>query len=157
MILIFILSVILIWLHISSLRFVKRAGSDESILEKGQELQKYIASSEEEYSLKSFSAIFSIGAIALLSLMELGYFFYCVYLFDDPVIIIGSSILGGYTIYSIIKFIPNIKIFYKKPLEYLKEKTRGFENILSVAMACLELLFCAYILVKIIVKYKFFS
>ncbi len=156
MILIFILSVILILLHISSLRLIKRTGSGETILEKGQELQKYIASSGEEDPLKSFSAIFSIGVIALLNLVELGYFFYCVYLFGDLAIIIGSSILGGYIIYSIIKFIPNIKIFYKKPLEYLKEKTQGFENILSVAMACLELLFCAYVLVKIIVKYKFF-
>ena len=156
MILIFILSIILIWLHISSLVLVKRAGSDESILEKGQELQKYIARSGEEYQLKSYSAIFSIGVIALLNLMELGYFFYCVYLFDDLVIIIGSSMLGGYTIYSIIKFIPNIKIFYKKPLEYLKEKTRGFENMLSIAMACLELLFCSYVLIKVIAKYKFF-
>lgn len=157
MILIFILSIVLVWLHISSLRLVKRAGSGESILEKGKELQKYIASPGEEYPLKSFSAIFSIGVIALLNLVELGYFFYCVYLFNDSIIVICSSILVGYILYSIIKFIPNIKTFYKKPLEYLKEKTRGFENILSVAMACLELLFCAYVLIKIIVKYKFFS
>ncbi len=75
-----------------------------------------------------------------------------VYFFDDYIIIIGSSILVGYTIYSLLKFFPNIKRFYKKPGDYLKEKTSGFENFLSIIMTSLEIIFCMYILIKVVIN-----
>mgnify|MGYP001034431146 CR=1 FL=1 len=157
MIFIIIFSIALIWLHVSSLRFIIKAGNDQSIMKKSLELEEYMNESKSDFSFKSFSTILSLGVIAFLSLIEIGYFIYCVYFFNDLIVVIGSSILAGYTIYSFIKFLPNIKKFFKKPLEYLKEKTQGFESVLNLMMTSLEILFCAYILVKVIIKYKFFS
>ena len=157
MIFIIIFSIALIWLHLSSLRLIIKAGNDQSILKKSQELEKYMDESKGDFSFKSFSTILSLGVIVFLNLIEIGYFVYCVYFFDDFIVVVGSSILVGYTIYSLIKFLPNIKEFFKKPLEYLKEKTQGFESVLNLIMTSLEILFCAYILVKVIIKYKFFS
>jgi len=115
-------------------------------------LEEYIPESERELSFKSFSGIFSLVIIAVLNLIEIGYFVGCVYFFDDYIIIIGSSILVGYTIYSLLKFFPNIKRFYKKPGDYLKEKTGGFENFLSIIMTSLEIIFCMYILIKVVIN-----
>jgi len=152
MILLLILSIILIWLHVSSLRLIIRANTNKAILENVMKLEEYIPESERELSFKSFSGIFSLVIIAVLNLIEIGYFVGCVYFFDDYIIIIGSSILVGYTIYSLLKFFPNIKRFYKKPGDYLKEKTGGFENFLSIIMTSLEIIFCMYILIKVVIN-----
>ena len=152
MILLLILSIILIWLHVSSLRLIIRANTNKTILENVMKLEEYIPESEREFSFKSFSGIFSLVIIAVLNLIEIGYFVGCVYFFDDYIIIIGSSILVGYTIYSLLKFFPNIKRFYKKPGDYLKEKTSGFENFLSIVMTSLEIIFCMYILIKVVIN-----
>ncbi|MBL7060390.1 MAG: hypothetical protein ISS13_00985 [Actinobacteria bacterium] len=152
MILLLILSIILIWLHVSSLRLIIRANTNKTILENVMKVEGYIPESEREFSFKSFSGIFSLVIIAVLNLIEIGYFVGCVYFFDDYIIIIGSSILVGYTIYSLLKFFPNIKRFYKKPGDYLKEKTSGFENFLSIIMTSLEIIFCMYILIKVVIS-----
>ena len=157
MIFIIILSVVLIWMHVSSLRFIIRAGGDQPIIKKNLELEKYMNESKDDFSFKSFSVILSLGLIAFLSLIEIGYFVYCVYFFNDIVVVIGSSVLAGYTLYSFLRFLPNIKKFFGNPIEYLKEKTEGFENVLNLIMTSLEILFCMYILVKVIIKYKIFS
>lgn len=152
MILLLILSIILIWLHVSSLRFIIRANTNKTILENAMKLEEYLPESKREFSFKSFSGIFSLVIIAVLNLIEIGYFIGCVYFFDDYIIIIGSSVLVGYTIYSLLKFFPNIKRFYKKPMDYLKEKTSGFENFLSIVMTSLEIIFCMYILMKVVIS-----
>ena len=125
---------------------------DKTILEKAMKLEEYLPESKREFSFKSFSGIFSLVIIAVLNLIEIGYFIGCVYFFDDYIIIIGSSVLVGYTIYSLLKFFPNIKRFYKKPVDYLKEKISGFENFLSIIMASLEIIFCMYILMKVVIS-----
>jgi len=73
------------------------------------------------------------------------------------IVIIGSSILAGYTFYSLVKFLPNMKRFYSKPSEYLKERMSGVENILSFIMTSLEILFCIYILFIAIMNYGLFG
>lgn len=154
MIILLILSLILLWIHVSSLRFILRVSNNQSALGDAKKLEELIPESEKEFSLESFSTLFSLGIIFFLNLIEIGYFIFCVYFFNDFIITIGSSILAGYTIYSFAKFLPNIKKFFRKPFEYLKEKTKGFDNILNFAMTSLEILFCGYVLVRIMFKYR---
>jgi exosortase/archaeosortase len=85
-----------------------------------------------------------------LNLIEIGYFIFCVYYFDDYIITAGSSILVGYSLYSIFKFVPRIKEFIKKPFNILMEKTELYEKLINIVMISLEILFCIYILFKII-------
>jgi len=61
----------------------------------------------------------------------------------------GSAVLVGYSLYSMIVFLPKIKKYIKKPVQLLKERTEGYENILNIVMASVEILFCSYILFRI--------
>ncbi|MBC7332930.1 MAG: hypothetical protein H5T85_00445 [Actinobacteria bacterium] len=157
MVFLLIFSIILIWLQISNLRFALRVNNDRSLLESARKLEENLPEqAEKEFSLRSFPALSSLALIFSLNLLEISYFVYCVYLFNDFIITVGSSILAGYAIYSLIKFFPNARKFFTKPFEYLKEKTQGFENILNLVMTFIEILFCGYVLVNIISKYNFF-
>jgi hypothetical protein len=156
MVLIVILSLILIWLHISSLRYIIRSATDHTVIENTEKLEEIIPESEREFSLRSFPGIVSLVLIIFLNLIEIGYFAACVYFFNNLIVIIGSAILAGYIVYSLFKFLPNIKKFYKKPSEYLKEKTSGLENVLNFTMAALEIIFCLYIVGRIIFEYRIF-
>lgn len=157
MVFLLIFSVVLIWLQISNLRFAIRINNDHSLLESAKKLEEHLPEeAEKEFSLKSFPALVSLGIVVFLNLLEISYFVYCVYLFNDFMVTIGSSILTGYAIYSLIKFLPNVKKFFTKPFEYLKERTQGLDNILNLVMTFLEILFCGYVLVNIISKYDFF-
>jgi len=97
-----------------------------------------------------FPMIMSLGVIFFLNFIEIGYFVYCVYLFNDYFVIIGSAVLVGYSIYSLLIFIPKLKKLIRNPLNFLMEKTGGYESILNIIMVSLEILFCTYILFKII-------
>jgi hypothetical protein len=153
MILIAILSLILIWVHVSSLRFIVRSNSNQSLMEETQRLEDSIPEEEKNAVFTSGAGLFSLIVIAVLNLIEIGYFIACVYFFGGMIITIISSIIIGYSIYSLIKFIPNMKKYYSRPSEYLREKTTGVENILSFIMPVTEILFCIYIIVIISLKY----
>ena len=158
MIFIAFLSVILIWLHVSSLRFIVRLSRDSSIIENARKLEESTTEEErKESSLKSGPAIFSLLVVIALNLLELGYFLACVYLFNNLIVLISSSILAGYTVYSLIRFIPNIKRYQSKPSEYLKERTTGLDNILNYIMTSLEIVFCIYVLVLAVIEFRLFE
>jgi len=157
MILLVTLSLILIWVHASSLRFIIAASNNKSVMADAEKLEAAIPKPDEKFSYRSAPVLFSLGLIFFLNLVEIGYFVVCAYLFNDFLVTIGSSVLVGYTLYSFIKFVPKVKDFFKKPIEYLKEKTQGFEKGLNLVMACAEIAFCSYILVKILIKYRIFN
>jgi hypothetical protein len=143
-------SIILVWLHISSLRFIIRTNQGNTTIEEVERLEQSIPDEEKDISLKSGPGILSLFVIIFLNLIEVGYFVACVYIFNGLIVIISSSILAGYTFYSLFKFLPNVKRFYVKPSEYLKEKTEGAENIVSIVMTTFEILFCIYIFIMAI-------
>jgi uncharacterized membrane-anchored protein len=150
MIFILLFSTILIWLHISSLRFIIRTNQGTGTIEEVEKLEQSVPDEEKDISLKSGPGILSLFVIILLNLIEVGYFVACVYIFNGLIVIISSSVLAGYTFYSLFKFLPNVKRFYNKPSEYLKEKTEGAENIVSIVMTAFEILFCVYIFIRAI-------
>lgn len=154
MIFIAILSVILIFAHVSSLRFIIKANKDNTIIEQAKKLETESQSKKNDFSLRSGPGLISLLIIILLNLVEMGYFIACVYIFNNLIVLTGSSILAGYTIFSLIKFIPNIKKYHDKPSEYLKERTKGLENILNYVMTSLEIIFCIYILILTIFEFR---
>ena len=156
MFLIMILSLILIWLHVSSLRFLIKSNSGNTIIEDTKRLEENIPENERELSLISGPGILSLAIIIILNLIEIGYFVACVYFFNNIVVIISASILAGYTFYSLLKFLPGIKKFYKKPSEYLKERSSGPENIINVIATAMEIIFCIYIVIRVLIEYKIF-
>lgn len=156
MFLIMILSLILIWLHVSSLRFLIKSNSGNTIIEDTERLEKSIPEDERELSLKSGPGILSLIIIIILNLIEIGYFIACVYFFNNIAVIISASILTGYTFYSLLKFLPGIKKFYKKPSEYLKERSSGPENIINFIATAMEIIFCTYIIIRVLIDYKIF-
>jgi len=152
MILIAILSMILIWVHFSSLRFIIKSNVTRSVLEETEKLENMIPEEDRKVSLSSGPGLVSLVIIIILNFIEIGYFVACVYFIGGLLVTIGSSILIGYSLYSLARFIPNIKKFYGKPSEYLKERTKGFESILSFIIAPLEIIFCIYIIVRLIIE-----
>jgi len=149
MILLTITSIILIWLHVSSLRFMIRTSKDMEVSEEIPEFEGDIFGSDEGAGARSFSVIFSIAVIIFLNLIEIGYFVYCVYYFSDQIVTIGSSVLVGYTLYTFFKFLPGLKRFIKKPFNYLMERSEEYESIINYIMVSFEIFFCFYILVRI--------
>ncbi len=149
MILLTVSSIILIWLHVSSLRFMIRTSKDMEISEEIPKFEEAIFGSEEGVGARSFSVIFSIAVIIFLNLIEISYFVYCVYYFSDQLVTIGSSILVGYTLYTFFKFLPGLKKFIKKPFNYLMERSEAYESIINYIMVSFEIFFCFYILVRI--------
>jgi len=156
MFLIMILSLILIWLHVSSLRFLIKSNSGNTIIEDTKRLEENIPENERELSLISGPGILSLAIIIILNLIEIGYFIACVYFFNNIAVIISASILTGYTFYSLLKFLPGIKKFYKKPSEYLKERSSGPENIINFIATAMEIIFCSYIVVRVLIDSKIF-
>ena len=156
MILLLIISIVLIWMHISSLRFIIVASNNKSVIEDAKKVEDLIPKQEKNFSLKSTPVLMSIGLMLLFNLVEIGYFIFCVYIFNDFIITLGSSILVGYAIYSIIKFFPKVKKFFSKPVDYLTTNTEGLEKLLNIVMASMEILICTYIFFKIFMKYEIF-
>jgi hypothetical protein len=89
-------------------------------------------------------------------LIEIGYFVLAVYLLKDFILIIGSSVLTGYNLYALGKFFPKLKILLKSPVEYFKERSDTFDNILNFMMAVIEIIFCIYVIIKIILRNNYF-
>jgi len=144
MILLTILSIVLIGLHVSSLRFMIRTKGKDAVIE-----NEKMPVSDGRTAAGIFPVIISLGVIVFLSFIEIGYFVYCVYLFNDYFVITGSAVLVGYSIYSLLIFIPKLKKLIKNPLNFLMERTEGYESTLNIIMVSLEVLFCTYILFKI--------
>lgn len=154
MFLIMILSLILIWLHVSSLRFLIKSNTSSTIIKDTEKLEESIPEDERDLSLKSGPGILSLIIIIVLNLIEVGYFIACVYFFNNVAVIIGASILTGYTFYSLLRFLPSLKKFYRKPSEYLKERLAGAENVINFIAVILEIIFCTYIFIRVLINYK---
>ncbi len=152
MIFLLIISILLIWLHAYSLRFMIRAGNDPGGTKDIKKLD-YITEVEKNISFKSFSLILSLAVIIIINLLEIGYFIYSNYFFNDLIVTTGSAILVGYTLYSVVKFLPEFRNFISKPFSYLMGRNQGFESVLNYIMVPLEIVFCSYIIVKIFIKF----
>jgi hypothetical protein len=150
-----IFSFILITLHVFSLRAIIKTNNEEAIIENVKKIED-ISSLENKTEGVPFSLLFPVLLIVVLSLIEIGYFALAVYILKDYALIIGSSILTGYNLYALIKFFPKLKILLKSPVEYFKEKSDTFDNVLNFAMAVTEIIFCIYVIIKILLKYNYF-
>jgi len=153
MFLLLFLSIILLVLYVSSLRFMIKTSSSYIAQKEFQKLEDYVSERQGDIAPNSLSIILSLSVIIILNLVEIGYFVYSNYFFNDLVITLGSAILIGYTVYSMIQFLPRIKEFISKPLMYLKEKSQGFEAVLNFIMVSLEIIFCLYIMFKIFINF----
>ena len=153
MFLLLILSITLIFLYVSSLRFMIKTNNGYIVQKKIQDLGNHMTEAEKDKSSRSISLVPALALIVVLNLIEVGYFIYSNYLFNDFIISLGSAILIGYTLYSMIKILPGIKKFVSKPLKYFKEINHGFDNALNFIMVALEIVFCAYIMIKIFIEY----
>ena len=71
MILLTFLSIILIWLHVSSLRFMIRARGNKAVLEDASKIEDIMPDTREEAPAVSAPLIMSLGVILLLNLMLL--------------------------------------------------------------------------------------
>ena len=153
MFLLLILSITLIFLYVSSLRFMIKTSSGHIVQKKILGPGNHVPLPEKDKSSRSISLVPALALIVVLNLIEVGYFIYSNYLFNDFIITLGSAILIGYTLYSMIKILPGIKKFVSKPLKYFKEINHGFDNALNFIMVALEIVFCAYIMIKIFIEY----
>ncbi len=130
-----------------------KTSNNYTVQKKIRELEDHVPEVEKDAPSKSFSLVLPLAIIVILNLVEIGYFIYSNYLFNDFIITLGSAILIGYTIYSMIQFLPKIKKFISKPFRYLREINQGFDSILNFIMVSLEIVFCAYIMIKIFIKF----
>ncbi|MHB8276666.1 MAG: hypothetical protein ACYDIA_03300 [Candidatus Humimicrobiaceae bacterium] len=150
-----IFSLILITLHVFSLRAIIKTNNEETLIGNVKKVEG-ISSSDEKTEGVSFNLLFPVLIIVILSLIEIAYFAFAVYVIKDYVLIIGASVLTGYNLYALVRFFPKLRLFFKSPVEYFKEKTDTFDNILNFVMAVFEILFCIYVIVKIFMKYNFY-
>ncbi|MCX6384629.1 MAG: hypothetical protein NTV16_09190 [Actinobacteria bacterium] len=150
-----IFSLILITLHVFSLRAIIKTNNEETLIGNIKKVEG-ISSSDEKTEGVSFNLLFPVLIIVILSLIEIAYFAFAVYVIKDYVLIIGASVLTGYNLYALVRFFPKLRLFFKSPVEYFKEKTDTFDNILNFVMAVFEILFCIYVIVKIFMKYNFY-
>ncbi len=150
-----IFSFMLITLHVISLRAIIKTNNEEVILENVKKMEG-ISSSENKSEGVPFNLLLPVLLILALSFIEIGYFVLAVYLLKDYALIIGSSVLVGYNLYSLFKFFPKLKILLKNPVEYFKEKSDTFDNVLNFIMAVIEIIFCVYVIIKIFSKSNFF-
>ena len=150
-----IFSFMLITLHVFSLRAIVKTNSEEAIIENVNKIEN-ISSADNNSEGFSFNLLLPVLFILALSLIEIGYFVLAVYVLKDYAMIIGASLLTGYNLYALIKFFPKLKLLLKSPIEYFKEKSDTFDNILNFIMAIIEILFCIYVIVKILLRNNYF-
>ncbi|MHB1275260.1 MAG: hypothetical protein ACYCXQ_00380 [Candidatus Humimicrobiaceae bacterium] len=151
----FIFSFILITLHVFSLRAIIKTNNEEAIIENVKKMEN-IPSLENNSEGVSFNLLLPVLLIVVLSLIEIGYFVIVVYILKDYALIIGSSVLTGYNLYALIKFFPKLKLLLKSPVEYFKEKSDTFNNVLNFIMAIIEIMFCIYVIIKILLRNNYF-
>lgn len=149
-----IFSFILFLFHIFSLRSIFKLRNKEMAADNPKMMEEIKNEVGKKGGKTSSVFALPIIIIIMLSLIELGYYFFAVYILNDNIIVVGASVLAGFNIYSLIKFFPKIKMFINRPLDYLKEKSEPFENIMNAIMAILEILFCLYVIIKIILKFN---
>ena len=150
-----IFSFILAILHVFSLRTLFKTKTEEVIVESIKKVED-ISFSDKKLGGFSLSLLFPVFIIFVLSCIEIGYFVFAVLILRDYILITGASILIGYNLYALIKFFPKLKLFFKNPIEYFKEKTDKFDNVVSYVMAVLEIVFCVYVIIKIFIKYNYY-
>ena len=150
-----IFSFILITLHIFSLRAIIKTNNEEAVIENVKKMEN-IPSMEKKSEGVSLNLLLPVLLVLVLSLIEIGYFVIAVYILKDFVLIVGASILTGYNLYALIKFFPKLKLLLKNPVGYFKEKSDTFDNILNSIMAGIEILFCVYVVIKILLKNNYF-
>lgn len=150
-----IFSFILITLHVFSLRAIINTNNEEAILENVKKMEG-ISSPDNKSEGIPMNLLLPVLLILVLSLIEIGYFVLAVYLLKDFILIIGSSVLTGYNLYALGKFFPKLKILLKSPVEYFKERSDTFDNILNFMMAVIEIIFCIYVIIKIILRNNYF-
>ncbi len=152
MIFLLITSILLIWLHAYNLKFMIKTGNDPGSIQDIKKLD-HMPEVEKNISFKSFSLILSLAVIMVINLMEIGYFIYSNYFFNDLIVTIGSAVLVGYTLYSVVKFFSKIRNFMSKPFNYLMSRNKGLESVLNYIIVPLEIVFCSYIIIKIFIKF----
>ncbi|MCL4386494.1 MAG: hypothetical protein M1475_04420 [Actinobacteria bacterium] len=150
-----IFSFILVTLHILSIRTILNTNHSEITAENFRKVEN-IFPEDEKSGRFSVNLMFPVLIIVALSLIEISYFIFSVFILKDYILIISASILAGYNIYTLFKFFPNLQLFFKSPVEYFKQKTNTFDNILNIIMTVFEILFCGYVIVKIFIRYNFF-
>jgi hypothetical protein len=150
-----IFSFVLITLHVFSLRAIIKTNNEEAILENVKKMEG-IPSLENKPDGVPLNLMLPVVFILALSLIEIGYFALAVFFLKDYAMIIGSSVLTGYNLYALVKFFPKLKILLKNPIEYFKEKSDTFDNALNFIMAVLEIIFCIYVIIKILLKNNYF-
>jgi hypothetical protein len=150
-----IFSFILITLHVFSLRAIIKTNNEEAILENVKKMEG-IPSLEDKPDGVPVSLLLPVILILALSFIEIGYFVFAVFLLKDFALIIGSSVLTGYNFYALAKFFPKLKILLKSPVEYFKEKSDTFDNVLNFIMAVFEIIFCIYVIIKIFLRNNYF-
>ena len=150
-----IFSFMLITLHIFSLRAIVKTSNEEAALENVKKLED-VSSQDSKSEGLHLNLLLPVLLMFALSLIEIGYFVFAVFLLKDFALIIGSSVLTGYNLYALAKFSPKLKILLKSPAEYFKEKSDTFDNILNFIMAVIEILFCIYVIIKILLRNNYF-
>ena len=146
MILLIIVSIVIIWLQITSLSMAVRTNSKKNMLDSIKKMKDFTPVENNESSLLSGPAIISIGLIFLLNLIEIIYFIYCVHYFGGMIITLGASMLVGYTLYSIIRFIPDLRKMISKPGDFLEKTRDRLDNAVNIFFTSVEIIFCIYVL-----------
>jgi len=150
-----VFSLIIAFFHIFSLRSLLKTSGNENITENIKQIEENFPAGEDKQQGFPISLFFPVAIIVILSLVEIGYFIFAVFVLRDIIITISASILTGYNIYALIKFFPKIKQFFKNPASFLKEKNDSFDNTLNLVMAIIEIIFCLYVIIKIFLRYNF--
>lgn len=149
MVLLLIFSIILILFHVSSLRLIIRLGRSGQEISQVEDLEVMLPSEDDRPRVSMAPAV----VIIFLSLLEIAYFVASAYIFQDIIITAGAAILTGYSIYSLIKFLPDFKALQSKPSKYLQEKDYKMDNVINFSMILIEIVFCFYVIFKVLSRY----
>lgn len=151
MIILLFISIVLIWLHTYNLRFIIKTYTGSSRIKYLKKVKKTAVSEKNIPSGSLLLILIPLIIVITLNLVEIGYFVYSNYIFNDLIVTIGSAILVGYTLNSMIKFLPKVRYLTSKPFIYLIGGTQGYEIVLNYIMTPLEIGFCSYIMVKVLI------
>jgi hypothetical protein len=152
MVLLLIFSIILIIFHVSSLRLIVRLGNMNIEMADLDEIDMRLSSRKEE----SKGFLIPAVIIVIMSLLEIAYFVISAYIFNDIIITSGAAVLTGYSIYSLIKFLPDLRSLNHKPSKYFNEKNYKLDNFINFFMVIIEIAFCAYVVFKVLSNYGLF-
>ena len=117
-----------------------------------EEMDKMLALGKEE----SKGLLIPAVIIVIISLLEIAYFVTSAYIFNDMIITSAAAVLTGYSIYSLIKFLPDLRSLHNKPTKYFNEKNYKLDNFINFSMVIIEIVFCGYVIFKILSSYGLF-